>query len=210
MGFSMGKSESSQQSQSQQASRSWQNVYPGQAPYLEALYGRGAQMLDQVTGGQQSPWEQPAMSAWARMLEGGMNPHLPGMVREAQARAGEGFAENVLPALQQSAIASGNLGGTRGNIAAGMAAREAVRDQGRIATELYGRGFESSEARALQALGLTGGLAQLSASSFAPLLAYAQLLGRPTVLGGSESSGSSWGQGSSEAWNIAGSMTGMT
>ena len=209
MGGSFGKSESESQQTSQQQSTSNQSVWGPQASYLEGLYGAGKQVLEQQGAQFAGQFQSPAFAAWQRMLGGGgSNPALEEQISDAQMRAAEGFNENILPGLTSSAINAGQLGGARGGIAAGMAAREAVRDQGRIATELTGRSFEGEQQRALQALGMTQGLAGLSAQSFAPLLALAQLLGRPTVLTQSQGTGSGQGTSSSESFNISGGLFG--
>ena len=215
MSFDMGKSESQQQS-SQQATNSSQGtsaqgVWSGQVPFLEGLYQRGSQLLGQSYAGGTpgAEYQSPAFAAWSRLIGGGgENPLLARSISNAQSRAAEGFNENILPGLQSSAISSGNLGGSRGQIAAGIAGRDAQRGQERIAQEMGFQDYGQSQQRILQALGMTGGLAGLSASSFAPLAAFAQLLGRPTVIGGSQqsSSGASsgWGSGDSSSWKFGG------
>jgi hypothetical protein len=162
-------------------------------------------MLDTQAGTDQTGQIQStAMDAWKKLLggAGGMGDALQNYIRQAQGLVGENFSENILPALNASAVAGGNLGGTRGAVAAGIAGRDAGRAGERIATTMTGDAYQQDQNRIMQALGMSGGLASLSGASWAPLLNYAQLLGKPTVLGQSESSGSSSG------WNIAGSMTG--
>ena len=213
MSFSMGKSESQSQQQATNSSQATSNqgVWSGQVPFLEGLYQRGSQLLGQQYAGGNVPGQQyqsPAFDAWRQMLQGGKNPLLAESIRNAQSRAAEGFSENILPALQSSAISSGNLGGSRGQIAAGIAGRDAYRGQERIAQEMGFQDYGQSQGRILQALGMTGGLAGLSTQSFAPLAAFAALLGRPTVLTQSQQSGQGQSSGSSDSnsWNFGGGL----
>ena len=211
MSFNMGKSESSQQATNSSQGTSNQSVWSGQVPFLEGLYQQGSNLLGQQYGGGKQPgqgYQSPAFAAWQQMLKGGENPLLAESIRNAQGRAAEGFSENILPALQSSAISSGNLGGSRGQIAAGIAGRDAYRGQERIAQEMGFQDYGQSQGRILQALGMTGGLAGLSTQSFAPLAAFAALLGRPTVLTQSQQSGlgQSSGSGSSNSWNFGGGL----
>ena len=213
MSFSMGKSESQSQQQATNSSQgtSNQDVWSGQVPFLEGLYQRGSQLLGQQYAGGNVPGQQyqsPAFDAWRQMLQGGENPLLAESIRNAQGRAAEGFSENILPALQSSAISSGNLGGSRGQIAAGIAGRDASRGQERIAQEMGFQDYGQSQQRILQALGMTGGLAGLGASSYAPLVALAASLGRPTVLTQTQQSaqGQSSGSSDSNSWNFGGGL----
>lgn len=196
MGFQTGKSESRQSSQQQQ------NVWQDQVPFLQSLYSTASSEISRLLG-QDSQYEAPALEAWRNMLGGGgTNPALAARIKDAQGMAAEGFAENILPAIQGAAIDTGSLGGSRGGIAAGMAGREAVREQSRIAEGMTYQDYNAQQQRILQALNLTGGLNSLSQSSLNPLLALAQILGRPTTL----SSGSSSGR--ADSWNVGVSMTG--
>jgi hypothetical protein len=206
MGFNFGSSESQQQSSSQSSGRSF--VWENQIPYLENLYKTGTDALTRMMGDTSavSAFQAPAADAWRSMLQGSNNPALGGAIKSAQARAAEGFAENVLPALQNSAIASGNLGGERGAISAGIAGREAARNQADIAQNMTFADYGAGQERILQALQMTGGLSSLSQSSLAPLLALAQVIGRPTLL--SEQQSSSQGSGSSDAFQVGVSMYG--
>lgn len=185
MGASLGYS----QSKNRASSSSSQDIWGGQAPYLQDLYKQGQGFLEsQMAGGDYgSQFQAPAFAAWQQMMNPQGNPYLQGQVQNAQWLAGEGFSNYILPALQSSAVAGGNLGGSRGGIAAGMAAQEAQRQQGDIATQFYGQAYQGDMQRALQALGMTGGLAGLQGASWSPLMQYAALLGRPTVLGESSS-----------------------
>jgi len=199
MGASFGKSKSKQSSESSSS----QDVWNQQAPFLQGLYESGKAMLDQQIGSVGNFTNQvqtEAMAAWQKMLGGGqgMNDALQNYIRQAQGLASEGFSENVLPALTASAIGGNNLGGSRGAIAAGIAGRDAARGQERIATDLTSQAYGQDQNRILQALSMSGGLASLSGNSWAPLLAYSNLLGKPTVLG--ESSSSS--EGSASGFNI--------
>lgn len=206
MGFDFGKKES-QQTQSQQSSgRSF--VWENQIPYLETLYKTGSDALTRMIGDTSavSSFQSPAADAWRSMLQGSSNPMLGQAIKGAQERAAEGFAENVLPALQNSAIASGNLGGERGQISAGIAGREAAREQARIAQDMTYADYGAGQDRILQALAQTGGLSSLSQSSLAPILAYAQLIGRPTILSDQQASG--YGQGTSDEFKLGVSWTG--
>lgn len=185
MGFSFGKSKNRQSSSTEQS------IWEQQAPFLQSLYERGSELLGQQMGGPDfaQSFQAPAFSAWQQMLNPQENPQLAQMVTRAQELSGQNFARTVLPALNQSAISSGNLGGSRGGIAAGMAGEEEARVQGDIATQMYGRSYDAMQNRINQALQMTGGLAGLGGQSWSPLLAYANVLGRPTVLTESESKG---------------------
>lgn len=183
MGGSFGYGESKQDS------RSTQDIWAQQSPYLQNLYGAGQQKLASQDQGYGDQFLAPAFQSWMSALNPQGNPWLQENVRNAQRMAAEGYTENILPAIQSSAVASGNLGGDRGGIAAGIAGREAVRGQGDIANQMYGRAYESDQQRVMQALSMTGGLAGLQGASWAPLMQYANLLGRPTTLGQSQSQG---------------------
>jgi len=200
MGFSAGQSESSSSNQS----TSSQNVWDKSIPFFEGLYGQAGDKSKAIAGAgdYSSNFLSPALKAWQSFLQPADNPYLQENVRGAQSMAAEGFNENILPGIQNAAASVGAIGGSRSPIAVSLAARDATREQARIASTMYGAGYESNQGRMMQALGMTGGLAGLQASSFAPLLALSQILGRPTVLGESQASGRS----DADSWNLGASL----
>jgi uncharacterized membrane protein YgcG len=201
MGMSMNKSDAS--SSSQQTARSWTDVWSNQIPYLESLYSTGSRVIGDMLNKQDpNSFATPAREAWARMLNPGKTPGLDASIAEAQRRAGEGFRENVMPAITESAVNANALGGDRGGIAAGIAGREAMREQSNIAQRMTLADYEGQQQRILQALSMSGGLQSLSQSSLAPLLALAQIIGRPTTLSGSESQGTSQSESSGFGFGI--------
>jgi hypothetical protein len=200
MGFNTGQSSSSSSNESQSS----QGVWDKSQPFFEGLYGAAGDKSKAIAGAgdYSTNFLGPALNAWQSFLSPQQNPYLQENVRGAQSMAAEGFNENILPGIQQAAASVGAIGGSRSPIAVTQAARDATREQGRIASSMYGAGYESNQGRMMQALGMTGGLAGLQASSFAPLLALSQILGRPTVLGQS----SAGGRAESDSWNLGASL----
>ncbi len=211
-------------------SDSRQRIDPTQMRYLESLWGAG-QNLQQgsVTGpygfmnraqelsDQIMPTIQGAQNVFQNIAAGespgqaflqqtlGANPQLQNQIDFLGEDIGRNLSENVLPHLRMGGVAVGAPGGSRTQIAEGMAAENAMRDFARGASTMRFNDLmrQTSSAQALtqgQLAGAAGsmqgsgdlfnlGMAPLQAA-WQPLQFQAGLLGGPTVIGDSDSS--SW------------------
>ncbi len=175
--MSGGKSRSS----SRQQSGSF--IDPAQAPFLDFLRTQGQGLAQGMLGGG-SGFQQgvvnPAMQAFGDIVAGPQqNPFLMGQIEQGQQAINRNLTENILPELTSSAIGAGQLGGSRGGIAAGIAGRGAIEEQANLAQNLLAQDYQAQQQRQLQGLALAPMIAGLQ---FAPLTNLAQLIGRPTVL----------------------------
>ena len=114
----------------------------------------------------------------------------------------QNLQENILPGLTSSAIGGGNLGGSRGALAAGQAAAGTQRAIGQASSGIRQNAFNTAAGAAAQQgqLNLQGGLGGIQGASslfnlglsplqaeFGPLQQFASILGSPIVLGESSS-----------------------
>ena len=102
----------------------------------------------------------PTRSLQNMMSPGGTNPYLDNIIGSAARTAGRSFRENILPSIADRAIASGNFGGSRPEIAKGIAARGLGEKLADMSSQLYGQDYQQSMNRALQASGISAGLQQ--------------------------------------------------
>jgi hypothetical protein len=156
--------------------------------------------------------------------EGGNNPLLDVNVASALEQASRNLNQNLLPGIQQDAIGAGQYGGSKGEIAEGLAVSESNRDALAAAMGLYGEQYAADRAANLQSQALRdqtrlgagqqiqdilasqqagvgagvsagGGLFDLGMlgqdATWDQLAQYAQLLGSPTVLGQTQTTGRS-------------------
>ena len=165
-------------------SNSTQNVWGGQAPYLENLYQQGqdlsqtydpnqaaamqsgqqyagqaqGQVYDPLVGSYQgafgagNPYQQATSQLTDPLVQGltgimnnqqdpfaagGNNPLLDQSVANALNQASESFQRNVAPSIKRDAIAQGQYGGTRGDLALGTAAGDANKQALTAAMQAY-------------------------------------------------------------------------
>jgi len=102
----------------------------------------------------------PTGSLQRLMNPSSANPYLDSMIDAAGRTAGRSFRENILPAITDRAIMSGQLGGSRAEIAKGIAARGIGERLTDMASQLYGQDYQQSMQRALQATGISADLAR--------------------------------------------------
>lgn len=100
----------------------------------------------------------PTGSLQSLMNPGGPNPYLDSMIGSAARIAGREFNENILPGITDRAIASGQMGGSRPEIAKGIAARGLGESIADMSANMYGQDYQQSMNRALQASGISADL----------------------------------------------------
>lgn len=161
-------------------------IDPAQAPFLQQLYQRGFDTVDQASPGFQQNVVGPAQQAFGALLQPGPNPELGNLIQNAQFYVNENLQENLLPAIGDSANLAGQLGGTRQGVAEGIVTRDANRLSGEIATNLTAQDFDRRQQQLLATLSLAPQIGQLP---FIPLDQLARTLGRPTVLGEGQAKG---------------------
>lgn len=191
-------------------------VWSAQQPFLRSLYGHAQNLFGQQAGigqasqdlagglmsglgGYQSPTTNPAFQNLLQRAQGG-SPYLDQQISGLGADLGQFYRQQLLPGIASQAGLAGQFGGSRQGIAAGMAGQEVARQFAQGATNLrqadYGQG--------LQAAGMLGGLSndylgQMGniygmgmnpyMAPWMPLMNFSQIVGAPTVLGSTSSSG---------------------
>lgn len=224
-------------------SNSSEDVFNQQVPFLTDLWSQGGQMaqnpmdpavMDPLMQGYQqafgagNPYSTATMELMNPLIsgltdivnrptqsfaEGGVNPLLDKNVALALEQASTDLSRNLLPQIRSDAGAAGQYGGSRQNIAEGLALSDANRNALTAAMGAYGDQYSSDRAANLQAqaqqdqtaLGaaqqiqniMTGNTANLGAGmdmaggfqnlQWNPLMNYANILGQPIVLGESAS-----------------------
>jgi hypothetical protein len=112
------------------------------------------------------------------------------------------LTRQILPALRDTAIASGGLGGSRGALAAGVAGGDAARAIEQGSAAMRSDAYSGDQQRRLQAVGLGPALAEAQAIpqsiQWRPIQNYAGVVGNPVVLG------SSSGWSNADNWAKAG------
>ncbi len=189
---------SKRSSSERQSGRNRTFIDPMQAPFLQELYSRGLSLADaQMGGGQfQAGVIDPAMQAFGDILGPyQQTPGLTGQIEQGQELINRNLTENILPELTSSAIGAGQLGGSRGGIAAGIAGRAAVEQQSDLAQNLLFNDYNQWQQNRLAGLGMAPMLGNLQ---FQPLQNLAGLIGRPTTL----AEGSTRGRGSSRGKSL--------
>jgi hypothetical protein len=126
--------------------------YPGQTwvdPNQLELLGR-SNALGYSTGPQLNSLIGNAQGSLNQALQGGMNPYLQDYLRMGSQAIGQNFREQLLPGIQQDAIAQGALGGSRQGIAEGLAADRASQSMEdfttRLLSDAYGQGLRQQSA----------------------------------------------------------------
>lgn len=172
---------------------SGQSVYGAQQPGLGAVYG-GAQGL--ATGS--SPYSagvqgvtDAGTAAWQQQLQPGSNPFFDQSVQASIDQATDSFKRQVLPELDSRGVGAGQYGSSRDQLARGEAAGEFGAGLAQSVAQQRATQYSGDQTRALGAVGLTP---QMQAGQIAPLSLAASLLGGPTVLGQSQSSGFGMGE----------------
>lgn len=192
-------------------SQSSQGIWGAQQPGLENLYGAANQLIS--GGGAAGPANQIADAArqsWMSTLTPGGNPYFSQNVQGAIDQATQSFNRSVMPELDARGVGAGQYGSSRDQLARGEAAGLFGQGLSRSVTDLYAQQYGADQQRQMQGLGMTGAM---QGAAFAPLTQAQGLLGGPTVLGQSSSSGStnasnfgsSFGssQGTASGWNQA-------
>ena len=120
----------------------------------------------------------------------GQSPYLQQQIGNLGQNIGQFYNQQILPGIASDAGGYGQFGGSRQGIAQGMAGQQALQSFQQGATDLYQNNWNNAPARSesLYNLGM-----QPYSAQFSPLLQFANLLGRPTVLGGG---------GNNSAWNL--------
>src|SRR5262245_52332277 len=197
----MGGGISGSQQQQQQQSGSESHVWDVQVPFLQQLYGQGSTLA-----GAPGPGFDPgANAAWQSALSGQMNPTTGEVISNATRDLGLDFSRNVLPGIRRNAVSSGAAGGTRQGIAEGLAAGEVARNMGNLRATMTNAALDRATQQQTAALGISPSLMSLQASlPWANVDEFAKVLGSPTVLGTSQSSGS----GSGYSFGVRGGATG--
>jgi len=94
------------------------------------------------------------IEAVTRGLQGQRNPWVDEVADIVTRRMNQNLTENVLPALQSGAVATGTLGGSRQALAQGLAAREHSRELADALSNLYAQEFNRGTQTMLQSLQL--------------------------------------------------------
>jgi hypothetical protein len=180
-----------------------QGVWDAQSPALQSLYGAAQSMLGSGAG--QGVTDQ-AQAAWAQQLTPGGNPYFSQSLQGAIDQATRGFNQSVLPGLTDQGVAAGAMGTPRHQLAVGQAAGQFGQDLTNMVGQMSSQQYTADQNRALGALGMAP---QMQGMQFQPLLAASQAIGGPTVLGQSQSGGSSFGTtlGGSSGYTAGGNQS---
>lgn len=214
--MSVGGKASEQSSQSTQQSTTDSNTFvdPGQAPFLQSMYGQASGM---VNPGATQAAAQGASNFNAPHLQGGMQ-NLSGLMdtqgqigaqtASLQSGLAQLFNEQMMPGIQSNSMMAGGFGGGRQGVAEGVGMGQI----GQAFTQGLGDIVARANQTALGAGGMMPGMAQgLFANAIAPTTAgldplaqLAQIIGSPTLLSQSaqQSSGQSTSSGSSGGFSF--------
>ena len=214
--------------------------------YAQQAQQMGAQVTDPLMGGYQQAFGPE--SAYGRAAAGVTDPLISGLsqmvsepsyapggspllgqnVAMALEQASQNFQRNIAPGIEREAIAQGQFGGTRGDLALGTAASEANRQALQAAMGAYGEQYQSdigaqaqreqnrlAAAQQMQDIlgGQVAGIGQgvqaggglfnlgmgAQAAQWDPLMQQAGLLGQPLVLGETAATGVSVAERSPES-----------
>lgn len=126
-------------------------------------------------------------------IASGDNPFLQGNIDQLSGTLNRNLQEQILPSIESEAIGIGGFGGGRDQIAQGIAARGTQEAIAQGTSSLQNNAFNQRAGASNAQLNQLGGLFGLSQapfqSQFAPLANLGGLLGSPTVLNQSSSSG---------------------
>ena len=209
------------------SSDSRNRIDPAQKQYLKDLWGRAQQLTDlnspeaaQQYSAQLAGMAMPMMGVGAgtfgdvatgqslgqQQLAQNMtseSPWLQQQIGNLGQDIGRNLGENILPQLRSGGVAAGAPGGSRSQIAAGLAAQGAQRQFGQQATQLRAQDLQRQQqaaqmftqnqmggaqgmfpaAQAMYGMGMNPYMAQ-----WLPLQQYSNLIGQPTIVGDSQSS----------------------
>jgi hypothetical protein len=206
----MNASKSKQQQQATQQASGWtnagsasyggsqQDVWGGQVPALQSLYGNAQALLGdpgQMTQGFGQTMGQ-GVNAWAGALQPGKSPYFDASLTQAIDAATRGFTQNVLPSLQDAGIRAGAVGSPRAQLAQGQAAGMFGQDLQNMVAQMANQQYGMDRQLQGQALAMTPAMA---GSWFQPLAQAAQAIGGPTVLGQSQNASQSFAQGANQS-----------
>lgn len=171
---------------SRNESQSSQDVWGGQAPFLEDLFGRGQGLVDQFNPNSQIPGA--AMGAWQQQLNPQANPHLGAMA---------GAFGDQLGQLNQQSGGQAALGGGYGGGRHGVAESINTQNVGQQMGQFYGSQYQGDMNRQAGAIAQAPGMLGMSPEQqrMQYLQQYGGLLGGPHNTGQSTSSGVSKGGG---------------
>ena len=167
---------------SQSSSSMSQSIWDAQSPFLNDLYQRGYQAMNQFQPNQEVYGN--AMNAWQQQLQPQMNPYLDQMT--AQYTQALGQLDNQTGA---AAAASGVFGGGRQGV-------EQHLNQQNIGNQIgnfLGNQYQADQARAMSAIGMAPQMIGIDPmrQQQGALQNYAGIIGAPTRLAYSSSSGKS-------------------
>lgn len=212
-------------SKSKSKSSASQDVWETQSPFLQNLWGAAEELMNGQQG-RVSKFADLFSQEGLRGARGGMsqltdiartggplaqyaNPNnklAQQQLRHQAGAIGDEFQRVVMPALNSAAGVAGGLGGSRNQIARGLAASDAQSQIAKAGTDLYaqqyGIGAQAAAGATQARLDAAGGMGDMGSNIYnlgmspftaqwAPLTALAQILGNPTVLSKSKSKGSS-------------------
>ena len=196
--------------------QSFSQAFGGGSGFNQAAAGLTDPLIQGLTDIMNSPG--------ATFAEGGNNPLLDANAAMALEQASRSFGRNVLPLIEDSAIGAGQFGGSRGQVATGVAAADMNRDALSAVMGLYGDQYAADRAANLQSqvqrdetrlgagqqiqdilasqqqgvgqgISAGGGLFDLGMlgqdANWDQLAQLAQILGAPTILGQTTSTGTS-------------------
>jgi hypothetical protein len=220
------------QSLAQSLQRSQSSVWGGQAGALQDLYGRATNLADQQQGQvsnaanqavrQGMPLYDQASDTLSKLAGGGgplaryatpNNALAKQQLSQMSQQIGQNFSREILPGIRTDAGAVGGMGGSREQIAKGLAAGGAADAIARAGTDLYAQQYQTGAAAAEALSGQRQGAAaalpgiatsayQLAMSPFqaawSPISSLASAIGGPTLV--SQSAGLSRAQTQAENW----------
>jgi hypothetical protein len=193
---SISTSSNNNQSASAQGNQaaSAQNVWGDQAGALNNLYQQATGLLSGTNayGNQAGYVGQQGQNAWAQQLTPGANPYFDQAVQASIDQATDSFKRGTLADLDARSAGVGQLGSSRDRLAAGEAAGQFGQSIAQTSAQQRAQQYSADQDRSLQAIGMTGNMQQ---SAYSPLSVAASLIGGPTVLNNSQSSG--WGNSAS-------------
>jgi hypothetical protein len=195
-GNTVSESTTANQSTSAQGNQSTSatNVWGEQYGALRDLYAQSQGLMNGSSpyGQQAGQVGQAGQQAWMQQLTPGANPYFDQAVQASIDQATESFKRGTLADLDARAAGVGQLGSSRDRLATGEAAGLFGQSIAQTAAQQRAQQYSADQERVLQAIGMTGNMQQ---SAYSPLSVAASLIGGPTVLQQSQSSG--WGTGQS-------------
>ncbi len=204
--------------ESKNQSSSTQDVWGQQSPYLQDLYGQAqnlysnpnSQGMNMASDYARSNALQDTIANTQRAQNFNLdpnnanaNPYLQGAMRSAMQPLQESY-QNALSGITDSAVGAGQSGSSRQGIAEGLAAQGYMQQAGNMAGNMAYQNYGDQMNRMQGAVGQAQGVANLGMipstiqrgvdqMPWQNLANYQGIIGGPTTLGSSQSSGSSWG-----------------